>query len=328
MKQPKISIVVPVYKAEKFLRRCVHSLLEQTFEDFELILVDDGSPDGSGAICDEYAETDIRVKVFHIANSGANRARALGVAKSAPCEYVTFVDSDDSLPSTALQDLYDLTDEKYDIVIGNHSRNPKQYVDGEMDKLKLVREIFCDNIATSPYAKLFRKELFNDTTFDLPRDFVVGEDLVMNLRLAFACQRGIRVSPAIVYYYNDNSDGIMNTFNYTLTYIEKSYKLKKEAIPEMYRMQCMPACIDNIMAFTHLIMGFYWHHKSCGKTAFHQLLVDDMEQYASHPKSIETIALQYANPVAGALYLSYYHIVRMLKKLKRWLTNQTALRHE
>ena len=326
MKQPKISIVVPVYKAEKFLHRCVRSILEQTFEDFELILVNDGSPDASGVICDEFANADSRVRVFHIANSGANRARALGVAKSAQCEYVTFVDSDDSLPPTALQELYDLTGEKYDIVIGSYNRNPNQYADCEMDKLELAREICHYNIASSPYAKLFRKELFDDTTFDLPRDFVVGEDLIMNLRLTFACQRRIRVSPTIVYYYDDNMDGIMNTFNYTLEYIEKSYKLKKEAIPEEYRMQCMPACIENIMAFTHLIMGYYWHHRSSEKTAFHQLLTDDMMRYAVRPRSVEAVVLQYANPVVGALYLSYYHAVRMLKKLKKWITTPTAFK--
>lgn len=324
MKQPKISIVVPVYKAEKFLHRCVRSILEQTFEDFELILVDDGSPDASGSICDEFANADGRVRVFHIANSGANRARALGVAKSAQCEYVTFVDSDDSLPSTALQDLYDLTSEQYDIVIGSYNRNPKQYADCVLDKLELARDICLYNIASSPYAKLFRKELFDEATFDLPRDFVVGEDLIMNLRLTFACQGRIRVSPTIVYYYDDNVDGIMNTFNYTLEYIEKSYKLKKEAIPEEFRMQCMPACIENIMAFTYLIIGYYWHHKSFGKTAFHQLLVDDIKRYAVHSKLVEAAVLQYANPVVGALYLFYYHVVRLLKKLKKWITTLTT----
>ena len=104
-RRPKISVVVPIYKAEKFLHCCVDSILSQTLEDFELLLVDDGSPDGSGAICDEYAKSDSRVRVFHIPNSGANRAREWGVAHACCSEYITFVDSDDSLPPTALQDL-------------------------------------------------------------------------------------------------------------------------------------------------------------------------------------------------------------------------------
>lgn len=328
MSHPKISVIVPIYKAEKFLHSCVDSILSQTFEDFELLLVDDGSPDGSGTICDEYAKVDSRVRVFHTSNSGANRARALGVAESTECEYITFVDSDDSLPSTALQELYALTDEEYDIVIGNYDRNPKQYATGEIDKLELVRKIFCNDIASSPYAKLFRKDLFDEKTFALPRDFVMGEDLVMNLRLIFACQRKIRVAPVTVYHYNDNAEGIMNTFNYTLEYVERSYRLKKDAIPEEYRMQCMPACIEQILIFTYLIVGYYWKHRCSGKTAFHQLLLDDMKRYAYRPKTVDYTVLQYANPMISGAYLAYYRMVRMLKNIKRGLEAKSCTRHE
>ena len=318
---------MPIYKAEKFLHCCVDSILSQTFEDFELLLVDDGSPDGSGAICDEYAKADSRVRVFHIANGGANRARAFGVAESAQCEFITFVDSDDSLPPTALQELYALANEEYDIVIGNYDRNPKQYTSGEIDKLELVKKIFCNDIASSPYAKLFRRELFDDKTFDLPRDFVMGEDLIMNLRLIFACKGKIRVEPMIVYHYNDNAEGIMNTFNYTLGYIERSYKLKKEAIPEAYRMQCMPACIEQMLIFTYLIVGYYWEHKCSGKTEFHQFLLDDMKRYAFRPRTIDFMALQCANPVAGGAYLAYYRMVRVLKDMKRVLMGKSCAKH-
>ena len=325
---PKVSIVVPVYKAEKFLHSCVDSILSQTFKDFELLLVDDGSPDGSGAICDEYAKTDSRVRVFHIPNSGANRAREWGVSHASDSEYITFVDSDDSLPSTALQDLYALTDDKYDIVVGSYDRNPKQYMDGEMDKLDFVKGIFRYDIASSPYAKLFRRELFDNNTFDLPRDFVMGEDLIMNLRLAFACKKQIRITSKVVYHYNDNAEGIANTFNYTLAYIEKSYSIKKEAIPEECRMQIMPACFENIIIFTHMIAGYYWEHKCCGKTTFHQLLMDDMKRYAFHPISIDFITLQYANPIASITYLTYYRMVRMLKGIKKRLTTKSCARYE
>lgn len=328
MKQPKISVVVPIYKAEKFLHCCVNSILSQTFEDFELLLVDDGSPDRSGAICDEFAERDNRVRVFHIPNSGANRAREWGVSQAHDSEYITFVDSDDSLPPTALQDLYALTSDKYDIVIGSYDRNPKQYASGEVTQSELIRKIFCSDIASSPYAKLFRKELFNNQTFDLPRDFIMGEDLIMNLHLIFACKRGIRVEPIVVYHYNDNEEGIMNTFNYTLEYVERSYKLKKNAIPEEYCMLCMPACIKQILSFTYLIVGYYWKHRHYGKTAFHQLLLDDMKRYAFHSKSIDYIALQYSNPIAGGAYLAYYHIVRVLKNMKRGLMTKFHARYE
>ena len=91
---PKISIIVPVYKAEEFLSRCVRSILEQKFRDFELILVDDGSPDGCPAMCDLYVTEDNRVRVIHQDNSGVSAARNAGM-EVATGEYVTFVDSDD-----------------------------------------------------------------------------------------------------------------------------------------------------------------------------------------------------------------------------------------
>ena len=96
---PKISVIVPVYNAEKYLHRCIDSILSQTFTDFELLLIDDGSKDGSGAICDEYAAKDNRVRVFHKENGGVSSARNLGL-DNACGEWVTFVDADDYvLPS-------------------------------------------------------------------------------------------------------------------------------------------------------------------------------------------------------------------------------------
>ena len=91
---PKISVIVPVYNAEKYLHRCIDSILSQTFTDFELLLIDDGSKDGSGAICDEYAAKDNRVRVFHKENGGVSSARNLGL-DNACGEWVTFVDADD-----------------------------------------------------------------------------------------------------------------------------------------------------------------------------------------------------------------------------------------
>lgn len=317
--QPKISIVVPVYKAEKFLRDCVDSILAQTFKDFELLLVDDGSPDSSGAICDEYAEKDQRIKAFHIPNSGANRARALGVAEAAESQYITFVDSDDTLPSTALQDLYALIGEEYDIVIGSYDSNPKRYADGVIDKVELVRQMYYYNIATSPYAKLFRKELFDESTFDLPRDFVMGEDFIMNLRLAFACQRKIRVSPIVVYHYSDNAEGIMNTFNYTLEYLEKSYYYKKDAIPGEFLDRCMPHCIANILKANHIIVGHYYTTRTYSPTPLHQLIVKDINTYGYKGMWWERFALHFSNPTFSRVYLRIREAIILLKKLKKRL---------
>ena len=100
---PQISVVVPVYGVEKYLHKCVGSILDQSFKDYELVLVDDGSPDNCGRMCDEYAAADSRVKVIHQANGGLSAARNAGidyVMTQSKSEYITFIDSDDWVVDT------------------------------------------------------------------------------------------------------------------------------------------------------------------------------------------------------------------------------------
>ena len=102
---PKVSVIVPVYNTEQYLKECVDSLLKQTLTDLEIILIDDGSPDNSAYICDEYAKLDSRVKVIHKENGGLSSARnaALDICKG---EYIGFVDSDDFVEPTMFEELY------------------------------------------------------------------------------------------------------------------------------------------------------------------------------------------------------------------------------
>ena len=104
---PKISVIVPIYNVEKYLPHCVDSILEQTFFDLEVILVDDGSTDRCGAICDEYATKDNRVIVIHEVNSGVSVARNKGIDLSRG-EYISFVDGDDILATNYYEILYDV----------------------------------------------------------------------------------------------------------------------------------------------------------------------------------------------------------------------------
>lgn len=102
--KPKVSVIVPVYKAEKYIRQCVDSLLAQSFEDYEILLINDGSPDKSGEICDEYALKDSRIRVFHKSNSGVSATRNIGM-DNARGEWIAFVDSDDWVESDFLSPL-------------------------------------------------------------------------------------------------------------------------------------------------------------------------------------------------------------------------------
>lgn len=112
---PKISVIVPVFNTEKYLHRCIDSILSQTFTDFELLLIDDGSMDASGAICDEYAKKDTRVRTFHKENGGVSSARNLGLDE-AKGEWITFADSDDWVGADWLE-IYEPYLEKNDTLI-------------------------------------------------------------------------------------------------------------------------------------------------------------------------------------------------------------------
>ena len=103
--QSLISVITPIYKAERFLDKCISSVLTQSYTNFELLLIDDGSPDNSGAICDKYAKNDSRIKVFHKKNGGVSSARNYGL-DLAQGEFILFLDSDDYLSQDALMICY------------------------------------------------------------------------------------------------------------------------------------------------------------------------------------------------------------------------------
>lgn len=124
MVKPCISVIVPVYNVKSLLPRCIDSLLDQTYVDFELLLIDDGSTDGSGDVCDEYKKEDHRIKVFHKQNEGVSKARNKGLDE-ATGKWITFVDSDDYVTSSYLSDLYACAQPEVDLVV-HYSRHIKK----------------------------------------------------------------------------------------------------------------------------------------------------------------------------------------------------------
>ena len=194
----RIGVIVPVYKTEKYVAECIESILAQTYTTFRLILVDDGSPDNAGKICDEYAKKDSRITVIHQENAGVTRARAAGVEAAEDCEWITFIDSDDTITPNALYELYSATvNNDCDIVIypaDNFIANCKNIY--EWRKL-LSQDI---SLCNSPWGKLFKKELFEEETFNIPNSIKIGEDLLMNIRIAFKANKIIVISKNIYNY--------------------------------------------------------------------------------------------------------------------------------
>mgnify|MGYP003390856605 CR=1 FL=1 len=210
MNHPLISVIVPVYKIELYIQECIDSILAQTHSDFELILVNDGSPDSSGDICVRNAALDSRIRVLHQSNQGVTRARANGVA-AATGEFICFVDGDDTIPPHALETLVSPTNDETDIVLGKLPENECPQA-GEVPLTEYRKMcVMLRNIHQGPCAKLFRRSLFNDWIFELPRELRIGEDAVMNIRLAYRAQGKIISTATNVYQYRINPSSVTHS---------------------------------------------------------------------------------------------------------------------
>ena len=213
----QVSIIVPVYQVEKYLRQCIDSILAQTFTDFELILVDDGSKDQSGTICDEYAGIDGRVRVIHKENGGLSDARNAGLEQAAG-EYFMFVDSDDYIAPTMIERLYNsIQSESADIAACNfcYVFDKKEKKDFSTDiKAEVLRgkEIFyyrkndrSYGFWTVAWNKLYKSETFRNVRFRFGKyhedEFWANDIYQLEIRVA--------TIPECLYYYRQRDNSIM-----------------------------------------------------------------------------------------------------------------------
>lgn len=228
-----LSVIVPVYNVAQYLPECIESILAQTFRDFELILVDDGSTDGSGHICDEYKKKDARIRVVHQENGGVTKARKTGV-EDAKGEWICFVDADDTIPTNSLESLVLGVSKGTDIVIGAMDGRtlPKSITLRDYRAACISGTIF----STALWAKLYKRSLFNDWVFDIPYEIKVGEDLLMNVRLAFRTECApVIISSTIIYCYRSNPQSVMHTYVYTVESATRRLTCLEQSIQKKYR---------------------------------------------------------------------------------------------
>ena len=225
---PKISVVVPVYGGEKYLGACIDSILGQTFKDFELLLLDDGSPDRSGEICDEYARKDGRVRVIHKKNEGINATRKRG-ASEAQGEWVMFVDDDDTLTPDAISSLYALHEET-DIVAAFTVLPDVRFTDPTLEQCRSAL-ISARGISPTPWAKLYRRSLITPDVFNFPREIDGEEDMIMNIRLFFKTTRAPRILYKVVYHFRRNMASVSHTKKESISHEQAFYKVLFESIP-------------------------------------------------------------------------------------------------
>lgn len=185
---PKISVIVPVYKVEKYLPECIESILSQTYTNFELLLIDDGSPDNSGQICDEYATRDSRIRVFHKENGGVSSARNLGI-DNAKGKWIAFIDSDDTIEPNYLSN-FGHNDSNYVQlyaqgyrIIGidskiHYRRLPNQSNTTKEDAFKYLEE---SDINNSPVFKLYSLSIIKQHSLRFDENTSYGEDHLFTL---------------------------------------------------------------------------------------------------------------------------------------------------
>ena len=273
MEIPKISVIVAVYKAEAYLHRCVDSLLAQTFQDFEILLIDDGSPDNSGKICDDYAKQDFRIHVFHKENGGVASARQCGI-DHARGEYTTHVDPDDWVEPTMLKEMYaKAKEDDADIVFsdflfenknGNsiyQKQQPTSLITG-----CVLLDLVCHRLRISLWSRLIRLSCYKDNYIRFPLDLKYGEDNCVLIKLLCKVQR-VSYLPYAYYHYDlsintnsltKNKEDIVLTHEYILDYYKDDlYKKSPNIYYAHLSVMAYDFFVDNLMTASEFRVKYH-----------------------------------------------------------------------
>lgn len=300
----EISVIVPAYNSEATIAACVESILAQSFADMELVVVDDGSTDGTAAIADSIASRDSRMTVIHQPNKGRTEARRVGV-EQASGEWICFVDSDDTLPTDALEKLARGISDDTDIVFGNGHSLPEQ---GQRPVIPIDEfrhlAVRAEGTIGVPWGSLYRHSTMTPRLFDLPRHIMMGEDYIFWLRLVFATEKPVNIVYENV--YNKGEEHTSNSFRWTASYAHELNELRKEAIPQNLHKEFMADMLSDRLA-NMLSVAQWSSRKDWSHSPFYHELLADM---ASHGVSL---------PPKARLYLALPSL--RLRRLYTWASN-------
>ena len=222
MQNNLISVIIPVYNVKQYIERCIDSVLNQTYKNIEIILVDDGSNDGCNEICNMYAEKDKRIKVVHIKNSGVSNARNLGI-RLANGDFITFVDADDYIDTSCIEKMYKLCkDEQCDIgIVGtleNNELTNKTNTSGESIDMVLSAENALKEMLNEKYyygnvwGKIYKTDIWKNIHFN--EDTVIGEDMEVLYKVLLKSNKVKINTNERLYYYTKNRNDSATKSNY------------------------------------------------------------------------------------------------------------------
>lgn len=219
---PLISIVIPAYNAQNSIAASLDSVRKQCFEQFEVIVVNDGSTDGTAAILAEYLGRDLRIKAIHTPNHGVNLARQLAI-QHAIGRYITFLDADDQLQSNALE-MYFQQIEDHDVLLANC------VVDKVLDKEEYLSLMMDERLPKELWGKLFKRELLTEDVMTLPRDICMGEDYIWNIRITRFIQ-SVKLIKDNYYRYDDqNPHSAIHRFKKSIPYEKRFWDMLYQSL--------------------------------------------------------------------------------------------------
>ncbi len=238
-----VSIIVPIYNADKYLSRCVDSILKQTYPHFELLLIDDGSTDNSASICDQYARQDARISVVHQANAGVSVARNSGL-KKAQGQYITFVDADDTISPTYLSDFLPCSTELaiQGVILQNkkgeksYQQHTSSYIAVETKRMEAFIEAEISSNTKGPVAKLFQRNIIETYHLSFNPQYSYGEDHLFVLEFIKHCQSIAIIDTCNYTYFLQHENSITNShlpYKELSAYAREAYQLRQELIAQL-----------------------------------------------------------------------------------------------
>ncbi|ETI67555.1 glycosyltransferase family 2 protein [Neobacillus vireti] len=263
---PKISIIVPIYNVENYLRKCVDSILSQTFKDFELILVDDGSPDNCGIICDNYAESDQRIKVVHKENEGVSSARNTGI-RMAKGKYIGFIDSDDYIDNRMYEILYTSAElHSSDVVVcdllkvhGDEvsvKKYKKEFSLLHYSNIEALNQLYTNEpekaaVWVYSWNKLYKSWLFKDIRFSAGKiyedEFIAHKILYHSTKITYV--------PETLYYYFQRTNSYIGS-EFSTKKFDRVYALKERA--DFFKKINQISLHD--LAMRNFMEVFFWYY--------------------------------------------------------------------
>lgn len=303
---PEISVIVPVYNVEKYLCSCIDSILAQTFTDFELLLIDDGSKDKSGEICDEYAKRDCRVKVFHKENGGVSSARNLGIDESKG-EYLFFIDSDDIISRSYIDLFVNNIRKNGSVCVVCKYTNQLSLLMNQVDSVKIKEMMsseFLDEIWISEgkldgylWNKIFEKKILIDFNIRFDENVSIWEDMLFVVDYFINISTVIFVD-AVLYYYRDTMNSAVKQQNI-------SKKMEKISVC----IQLLGLCNDSIL-YRQRLNGIL---SDCFFSLFKDILFFHKKQYLVSTKNI--ITEQQLNKGLTCLTCKNRLLIKLLSKI-------------